>query len=228
MSQSTLLVSQKNQILELIKNTSFDPFNFEWSEVYSSFSNTRNKLTVSEISYKNSNFYYVFDFKNDKNYSIFSPGKDQLNGQEYPGNWEHQMQYFVKWLSYLEREVSQPDQWEVLEKQKLEWANKFEPDSSNEQFTFPQVQQIENGLTKIKEYLIKEKGNDKFAEEIINKKLDYLIDAAKRQGKNDWFHTCIGVFSGISVALSLSPEQTHNIYISLKSTFSGILKLLPF
>jgi hypothetical protein len=224
-----LMRSQKNEILELLKTTTLDPFNFSWTSVDSRLSvESEMSLTVSKLNYNNSSYYFVFDIHKNQHYSFYSPGEDKLHDRKYPGGWDQQLYYVQNWLTYLEREVSQPDMWEELERHRISYDNKIASDTSNEPFTVAQVDQLVEGIENIRRYLLNEfKGSSK-AEDLINKKLDYLVGASRRQGRNDWFHTCLGVFVGIATALSMSPEQSKHIWTLLKSAVSGILRLLPY
>jgi hypothetical protein len=68
---------------------------------------------------------------------------------------------------------------------------------------------------------------DEAQNQTINEKLDYLIDAAKRQGRKDWLHTCIGVFVGLAANLALQPDQANHMWHIIKSAISGIVHFLP-
>ncbi len=131
-------------------------------------------------------------------------------------------------MIYLKREVEEPDLWEDLSKQKLSYDETISPDIINEPFSIHQAEQIADGIENIRRYLLNEFKGEQNAEKIINQKLDYLIDASKRQGRKDWFHTCIGVFFSMATALTMSPDQTKQIWIILKNAISGIIKLIPF
>ena len=228
MIENTLMKSQKNEILELIKQTSLDPFNFRWSDENSQMSDENGMLLiVSKLSYDNSPYYFLFDLHKNSHHSFYSPGESKLHEQQYPGGWDHQIGYVEKWLKNLGREVSQPDLWDDLSKQKIAYDQKIHPEMTNEPFSVSQAEQITKGIENIRKYLLEEFENDSDSRNLINEKLDYLIDASKRQGRTDWFHTCIGVFAGIATALAMSPDQTKNMWALLKSTITGILRLLP-
>ncbi len=228
MIENVLMRSQKNEILEWIKETSLDPFNFTWSDEISKLSSQNGlPLAVSKLSYDNSPYYFIFDLHKERHYCFYSPGENKLHEQQYPGAWNLQVGYFNKWLKNLEREISQPDLWDNLVKQKIAYDQKVHPEVTNEPFSVSQADQIANGLENIRKYLLAEFENDTDSKKLINEKLDYLTDASKRQGRTDWFHTCIGVFVGIATALAMSPEQTKNMWELLKNAISGILRLLP-
>ena len=128
-----LLKSQKNEVFKLITEFKLDPFNFNWVTVPSQ---RTNGLIISKLEYLNSNFYFLFDFQIDKHFSIFSPGKEQRIEYQNPGSWRIQLEYFISWLKYLEREIDQPDLWARLKNYQLPKDQKFEAGLSNDPFTF--------------------------------------------------------------------------------------------
>ncbi len=92
-----------------------------------------------------------------------------------------------------------------------------------------QFEQIQTGITQIKQFLLTntQASNDQKQIDLINLKMDYLINAAKRQGRIDWLHTCVGVIVTLSTSLALAPEQTKAIWAILKEALIGIVLLLP-
>jgi len=88
MGNYTLMISQKNEILELIRGTTLDPFNFKWSDEDSKFLVEDNRFViVSKLSYEDSPYYFIFDLSNQGHYSLFSPGEDRPHDRQNPGNW---------------------------------------------------------------------------------------------------------------------------------------------
>lgn len=236
MTDYSLLRSQKNEVLELIKQSTLDPYNFSWSVERSRKTVERSRktnesgvpVTISILKYNNTPYYFIFEILKGSHFSIYSPGGDKLHESQYPGNWKIELEYVRKWLTYIQREVEQPDLWEDLLKQKIAYDETISPDTGNEPFSTFQAGQIIEGIENIRKYLLNEFKGDQSAEGLINQKLDYLIGASKRQGRNDWFHTSIGVFVGIATALAMSPDQTKQVWFMLKNAISGIIKLLPF
>ena len=228
MENRTLLKSQRNEILALIRNAGLDPLNFEWAET-SSKRSTDDALRgdkVAMLIYRESNFYFIFDFQRGKQYAEFSPGSDRLVEKDYTGSWLGQLDCVGIWLACLKRELTEPDMWEQLADFQLPGAGTLDPDEANEPFTAPQVEQIIEGVNKVRAYL--EAESDYTEEQLSNMRgqLDYLVSAAKRQGRKDWFHTAIGVIFSLAISLSLAPEQAKTVWNILKGTISGIVRLL--
>lgn len=233
MNQLILLKSQKNEILELIKEVGLDPFNFEWSVVSSSMTH---ELQVSRIDYVVSGFFYTFDIHKGGPYAIYSPGKEMLlerqnSGSSIPGSWDPswklQKRYFRNWLSYLRREIDQPDLWAEILKYPLPPGSELGPDISNEPFTAYQVEKILSGLNQVRAYLEEQGLASEEQKRFVNERLNYLADAAKRQGRKDWIYTCIGVLVTIATALALAPEKAKTLGYLIRDAIAGIIQFLP-
>jgi hypothetical protein len=228
MAKCILLRSQKNDVLESVKSLGLDPFNFKWSVEGSNYTDDiyGDSESVECLNYEGEGFFYKFDFMKGKHYAIFAPGSDKLVDEKYPGNWENQLIYVGNWLSYLKREVEQPDLWAGLYKYQLPPSDQLITDIGNEPFTVKEAEQLTEGIKRVQAYIETELDLNVDQHFLMSDKLDYLLEAAKRQGRKDWFHTSIGVIFTLASAIALSPEQTRNIWDILKGAISGIILLL--
>jgi len=228
MSEYNLLRSQKNGVLEAIKSSGLDPFNFKWSEEDSQC--TREDefsfASVERLSYVDIKFYFQFDCSEGKRYAIFSPGRERCVEEHYPGAWVGQLSSVRSWLTYLKRELAQPDLWAELSKYQLPPDETLTADIGNEPFTVKEAEQLSEGIRKVRAYIEAEFALNEDQHNLVNEKLDYLLEAAKRQGRKDWFHTSIGVIFTLASAMAFSPEQTKNIWNILKDAISGVIYLL--
>jgi hypothetical protein len=228
MSEYTLLRSQKNEVLEAIKSSGLDPFNFKWSEEDSQYTreDEYSFASVERLTYEDVTFYFQFDYYQEKRYVIFSPGRERCVEEQNPGAWVGQLSSVRSWLTYLKRELAQPDLWAELSKYQLPPGETLTADIGNEPFTVKEAEQLSEGIRKVRAYIETEFALNEDQHKLVNEKLDYLLEAAKRQGRKDWFHTSIGVIFTLASALAFSPEQTKNIWNILKGAISGIIYLL--
>ena len=150
-----------------------------------------------------------------------------LLDKRYPGSWEYQRRYVREWLSYLRREIDQPDLWAEISKYRLPPESELGPDVPNEPFTAYQVEQILSGLNQVRAYLEEQGLATEEQKLFVNERLNYLEDAAKRQGRKDVIHTCIGVFFTIITALALAPEQAKTMWYLIRDAIAGIIQFLP-
>nr|CBH38654.1 hypothetical protein BSM_21310 [uncultured archaeon] len=230
MNQLILLKSQKNEILKMIKKAKLNPINFKWSVVSSSMTP---ELQVSRIDYVGSGYFFKFDFeKGGERHAFCSPGDQRLiehmlSEHSKWGSWAEDKSSFRDWLFYLNREIYQPDLWAEISKYQLPPESEVVPDISNEPFTTYQVEKILSGLNQVRAYLEEQRLGSEEQKRFVKERLNYLADAAKRQGRKDWVHTCIGVLVTITTALALSPEQAETLWYLIRDAMAGIILFLP-
>ncbi len=223
MSEYLLLKSQKNEKFKLNKNEGSDPANFIWTEIDSFWLGGEE---VNKIEYIDSDFFFKFDFRLNENYCSYSPGEARKVDEKYPGSWEGIKDYVSNWLSYLRREIDQPDFWADIAKYQIPVDSEIKGDVANEPFTAYQAEQIIESLNNVRAFLHENELVSEEHQTFVKDKLNYLEEAVKRQGRLDWIHTCIGGITTIAVALALSPEQVNTIWGFIKSTIAGLSKLL--
>ena len=88
-----LLRSQSNQLLELIKESKLEVFNFRWT----TSRNTRSGYdTIPKLVYDGTQYYFSFDNYNNSHHVLYSPGKENRQEVQKPGSWEFVEEYFVE------------------------------------------------------------------------------------------------------------------------------------
>jgi hypothetical protein len=224
MEEFRLLKSQKNEVFELIKASGLDPFNFKWGAEDSLLPDGP---IVDRLIYINSPYFYQFDVHKGSHYSFFSPGHQKNVEHGYPGSWAGQIVYFKNWLSYLKREIEQPDFWAEIERFRPSSEWEIRADLTNELFSVIQTNQIIAGINQIRDYLLQQIATDMEQSKLINERLDYLMASVNRLGRRDWFHTAIGVFTTIMIGLAMSPEQARTIWGFLRNALAGVIQFLP-
>lgn len=225
-----LLTSQKNELLEMINRSSLEPSQFEWAEVRSRRSPSVGRdepVLVPILKVKGTEYFFVFEVEDGKPVALYSPGRDRVVQYELTRSWDNQESSFGDWLYCLTRELQQPDLWEQLSRYRLAGDETLTVADVNTQFTFPEVQQIHGGIENIRAYLSGNVEDYRHKQADVDEKLDYLIGAAKRQGRKDWFHTAVGVLCGISASLSLDPQKGKAMWELLKAAVEGMVRLLP-
>ena len=125
MAENLILNSQKNEVLLTIQDIGLDPSEFQWA-TWSS--NQTKYLMVSTVIHELTEYYFMFDFKDRKQFAEFSPGTEAQVEYDYPGSWTFQSVAVRKWLTSLKREIETPDLWAAIgeEKKLAEAASSFE------------------------------------------------------------------------------------------------------
>ena len=224
-SDKLLLKSQKNEALAAIKRFRLNPIQFRWEIEGSTH---RSDWYVHCIYYEGSRFYFKFDYENNPRglrLSEFSPGEDRIKQFEPAGDWDKQLGDLIKWLGYLKREVNAPDPWEQLGEYSPGETFIGTTEISNVPFSYSEAENIIGSLDKLAAQIQKNFNLQGEQLSFVKREIDYLKDAAKRQGRKDWMHTSIGVMVGIAVNLALSPEKAKLLWDMVRSCFAHILPL---
>lgn len=225
MQEFLLRKSWKNDVFKSIQEANLNPLSFEWGEEQTEW-DPDTGYSVSVIKYKGTDFYFKFDRADDGRFDCkFFPGR--LGVPEESGLWDEWnkiLPYLKMWFSYVKKETG-PDLWEQLKE--------YAPDEtfigtgkiSNAPFSYSEAENIIGSLDKLQSQI--EKNFDLQADQLafVKREIEYLKEAAKRQGRKDWMHTAIGVIITIAAGLALSPEKTKLLWDLLKSCFAGLLQL---
>jgi hypothetical protein len=224
MKDYLVLTSQKNDTLECIREAGLNPLSFEWGEAKTNY--PLEDYTVSILRHLGSDFYFKFDRALEGHYMPrFFPGQDRsFEVSESKKKWNDVLDDLAGRLSCLKREFA-PDLWGQLKD--------FAPDEtfigtaeiSNAPFSDSEAENVIKSLDKLQAQIeenFKLQG-DQLA--FVSRQIEYLKDAAKRQGRKDWVHTSIGVIVTIATFLALSPEKAKLLWDLIRSCFAPILPL---
>ena len=222
-----LLKTQKNEIFEILQEEGLEPADFNWSEEESIHSAD---LIVSRLTYRDTDFYYQFDFFGKDRYHTceYSPGGEKKVQTAEPVDWHTQLRIAKIWASCLKKEIDAPDLWQELEKYQATFSlalpTKFK--LLNEPIPAYEVEQIVKALDALKQEIKEQFKLTKEESEFVTRKLDYLADAAKRQGRLDWVHTCIGVLITIAMGLSMAPTEASKLWLLVKELLGKFMHLI--
>lgn len=185
--------------MERIKEADFDPAAFEWIDDSSDFDPTK---MVQSLVHSESRFYFKFDLRNEEFRSVIYPGFSQYVDRPKCDNWLHQLNFFNNWLDTLRDELNSKDLWEEIGKYQSSIEPHLYQETTNDNFTKEEIEKLLSGIEQVKGYLQEHSTASEYQIDSAIAQLDYLAEAANRQGRKDWFHTCIGVLVTISVALA--------------------------
>ena len=82
-------------------------------------------------------------------------------------------------------------------------------DTSNAPFTDEEKAYIVEGINEIKQYLLTA---HKLDPELVESRLNYLIESWERVGRKDWINLLISVLVGIVISAALPPEATRELF----------------
>lgn len=222
------LKSQKYEVFNLIEKFGLDPSKFKWT--YKKEKNS--SLKKERITYNDPIYYLSIRLENNRTSCDFSPGlfnvneKKNFNHDYMKLPWAGILECIKKWLISLKRELEVPDIWDKIGNFHLDYESKTKGQIPNKKFSKDEIEKTSQSLENIRAYLIQLKGESQEHLNLINEKIDYLIEASKRMGRKDWIHVCIGAFTSLMTGLALSPEKSKEIWSLLREGISFVVRLL--
>jgi len=220
-----LLPSQKKEIFDLLFENGLDPNRFELTTENPEF-----MTGIPVLSYKNSKYYFAFNLKKDSrnrggsDQNMFSPGATNLIETEEQHSWFSQKVNFAKWLMSLQREINVKNPWEHISDYLPDKEISLNVNDVYQEFSSPEVHLIETSLGRFKDFLLEKHELTEDQITIVNQKIDYLVDCAKKFRKIDWKNLLVGTMIGLFGQLGLNSQQAHDIWQYLVSCFVHLLK----
>lgn len=213
-----LLQSQKNNLFDSIEEVGLSPVQFSFEE---SVSDITSYTAATVLNFNGTGFFYKFDTsRKGDHYAMFSPGEDKITDSQYPGPWRMQLRNFRSWLNYLKREIEAPDKWGRLNDEilKLDISN----EGNDSKFTAQEFDEINRKIELLKARISEHKLLNEH-HEVLNTKLDFLIEQAKAMSKFDWKSLFIGTIISITIQLSISQESAGVLWGIIKEVFNQFL-----
>ena len=226
--QQLLLKTQKNEVFNILLNTGQNPAGFSWSQEFSKRSSkvTAERIEVSVLIYQGGESYFLFDNYGHKFFSEFSPGDKEFVQTEFAHHWFEQRVYVESWANYLKREIDAPDLWREVEKYR-DTFSLLPPDQLvNEPIPAYEVEQIVASINLLADKIEEQFGLNEDQNNLVRSRLNYLVDASKRQGRLDWIHTAIGVLVTISISLTLAPEKAQRLWQLFKDVVGKSIQFI--
>lgn len=204
-----ILRTQANGIFEDIQKLGLNPSEFEWLETESG----GGRRVISVLSHKPTGYYFAFELQEVGGHlAKMSPGQESPVEYDHTRSWANQYRRVGQWLASLKKEYEAPDLWgAVALEAKLAEAAAAEGDD-NAPLTPEELDQVSGQLDEIRQYVISTHNLVEEHAEFVNRRFDYLDDALKRMGRRDWLHTLIGVLFTVVTAVSMSAEETREIF----------------
>ncbi len=176
---------------------------------------------MSQLVFKGSAYYFQFD--NVEHFrSYFSPGPQKLHEDELHVVWSDQLELFHRWLSYLKRETEAPDLWGAISEGAQVLESAASSDTSNALFGAEEKAYIVQGITEIKRYLLTA---HKLDPELVESRLNYLVESSERVGRKDWLNLLISVLVSIVISAALPPEATRELFRFVATVLRQIINM---
>lgn len=217
MSYGHLLKTQANDVLNAVTKNGLDPADFAWEVA----------ATLTLRYTPSGDYFFTFHLVDyGQHQAEYCPGEDTAYADFRGGDWEGQLSLVESWLTNLRREIEAPDLWSLLSEQTA-LVDAASADSPNTPFSTVEIQKIADGLRELQAYIENTQHLDEQKHEFLESRLNYLLDATPRQGRQDWLHTAIGVLFTIVIGLVMAPEQAREIFRFVGNVLQAILKTPP-
>jgi hypothetical protein len=138
-------------------------------------------------------------------------------------SWYRVEQQIALWISEVKWDVNTPDPWAELQRKRELLAAISDDAVENTPFSDAEQQQIAEQLQDVKESVRRAHSLSEPQMRLLDERLDYLVDAAKRTGRRDWLLMLAGVMLSYVVAVELPPEAARDI---LDTFLRGIARIL--
>jgi hypothetical protein len=233
MAKETLLKTQRNVVLSVLRQLGLEPSDFEWHEAESK--QVRDRM-VSVLIHRPSIYFYKFDFVYaDRRYwhqAIYSPGEESAQGYSNKfWEWKNHLGVIrTEWLPNLKREIEAPDLWAAVsqEKQLVEAASSSKVE--NTAFTKDELGYISTQLREIKEFLFRTQPLSPEQKIFVEVRFTYLEESASRLGRVDWLNIVIATLFSLAVQVAFPPSAIRELFGFVGSALSqlfGGTPLLP-
>jgi hypothetical protein len=200
---------QRNQILEVIQGAGLDPREFNLED---------EGAEKTRIKHKSSESYFIIG-GNSLHYAGHYVVGDASDWPYEAYSWQTLITRVSGWLAQVKSDLETPDLWAELQREAKLLGGASNEAKENTPFTGEEQKEIERRLGELAEYLRRTHSLSEPEMQILNAKLDYLVDAASRLGRIDWRNAFVGVALGYIVMLALPPESVRSIF----QTFVALL-----
>lgn len=139
-------------------------------------------------------------------------------------SWESVMQRVKTWLTFVKLDLETPDLWAELRNEAVLFGPAFGEGAANTRFTNDERSEIAQRLQEAVQHARQTYSLSEAQMQVINAKLDYLVNAAGRLGRVDWLNTCVGAMLGILFTAALPPEAVRQILLTV---LRGVVQFFP-
>lgn len=214
-----LLVSQRAQIFELLKNFGVEPATINFTSGRGNFD-----VKAAVLRVKGTEYFFTFEAFQGDRYCAFSPGEQSMRSViKADMGWDEQLHFLAIWCNCLRRELTSTDPWADLERQAVSFEIDSNDKKTSQPFSVGEFNTVKKTLAVVQALLSAYAQDNEQQQKSIAAGISALLESAKTQDRKSWFYTVIGFVASTSVAMALAPDQTKAIYEALKKGLEGAI-----
>jgi hypothetical protein len=212
--QVALRKPQRNEVFKAIEDAGLSPeeFGFEWA-TGADESSCRHVQSGAR--------FVVRGVAGD--YSTWWSAGDEPVWERAKLSWFRVMEQVRFWLSAVKQDVETPDLWAQVQRERELLAAVSADANDNTPFTAAEREEIAEQLRELKNYLMRRHTLSDEQVRLLDERLDYLADAAKRVGRKDWFLMAAGAMLSYVLAAALPPDAATHVLGTLLTSIGHIL-----
>ena len=233
---SHLLQSQKNEVLQLIADAGLNPAEFQWKvETQDRHLVGYEKEIGHRLVHMPTKYYFSFldvhkvgtDSPTRAPHSVrFSPNRDYVDGGNNEIHWPEVLEGFDIWVTALKREYEAPDLWKQLREGHLPT---LKPDvDERSTFSPEEVKRVEKGVDQLIKKVRKDQRKLGLSDEQIEwmaGEFESLKRAVQHSDKRQFAYMLVGVVISVSVALTLAPDRTRELFQLVGKWFDWLVEI---
>jgi hypothetical protein len=167
------------------------------------------KITFGESSF----FFELYDYGGELRVNLFPTAELTKKGAITCPTFDAVIERLNEWLEIVRSQTEQPDPWVLLTEGSVLTSNIPISSGNDKVLNDNELAGVREHLAAIRQFLISELSPNADQMKLIEEKLSYLEASARRQTKQDWAHTAIGVVFSIAVGVALAPDQANRLFL---------------
>jgi len=219
--------TRRNELFSAIQEAGLDPRECEWKRPKTEktrIGDGGDPMWVDMLVHSPTKYWFKFDVDANRNgslWAVYKPGPTGARSSEHDGTWPNVLGYFRAWVQSVKAEHEAPDLWAALSQEQTGLGG-GQQKIENTPFSIVEQAEITRQLGELKQYTHATYQLTATQYERIDTTLDYLADAAGRQGRIDWRNNVVGALIGLVLTAAIPSEPVQQI---LQLTLTGLAGL---
>jgi hypothetical protein len=196
---------KRNQIFEAIEAAQLDPRDFRLDESEAEI----------RINHLRSPSYFLIDHGSAHYEGSYLVGDGMVWPYSATSSWQYLMPRISRWLEDVKRDIEMPDLWAELQAEANLLGAGTEGAIGNTPFTPNEQEEIAERLHDLRDHARSTYSLSDGQMRALNAKIDYLVEAASRLGRVDWWNVVAGAMFAYAWEVAFPPDAAQRFLLSL-------------